>query len=821
MDRQAVHRRAARRRTCAAAAARASRWAARRASCPSPTRRPSRSTSSSTRTSPSPAPSRTARSCSASRTSSSRGSIIAAYAIGAAHAFIYVRGEYLTEFEVLKATLEEAREARLVGANVLGSGFDLTDRVAPRRGRVHLRRGDRPARVARGQPRPAAHEAALPGHLRPLRLADADQQRRDARHRARRSSRWAARSTRGSASRTPPARASSRSPATSRAAGNYELELGTTLRELVYDIGGGIPDGRELKAIIPGGSSVPVLTADGGRHAARLRLDGQGRLDARLGRGDRHRRPLLHGAARPAGRAVLHARVLREVHAVPRGDALDGAAPPQDRGRGGDPGRARPAPRRLRPHPRQLPLPARRRGGHAGRELRGEVPRGVPAPHRRGRLPLRRRVLAPGRPRARRPAPRAPARPDRGPGAEHEHAGARHRHDRRPRDPGPQGPGHGRDGRGRGDRDPGLLLRAAPRRRRSAPAACASARSRACRSSRLPARSRHRTGSSSRPRRRASRRREGQDAVLEFILLNHPLDCPDCDKGGECPLQDLTFRYGPGKTRMQLPQADVRQADPDLAADRARPRALHPLLPLHALLGERRRGRAARGREPRRAVDHRHLRGRALPRATSRATCSSSARSARSRPRRTGSARARGRSRTCRRSAACARSAATSGRRPAKGRSRGSCRATTRRSTRAGSATRAASPTTTCAPPTASPRPLVRVRRRGFEESSYEEALDAAEAGLREAGSSVVVAFSGGETMEQATATRAHRARGLRLGPGAPARGMRSRRSRPSGRRSRPSATPRCASSSATSRWSSARPSSTSGCARRAGTAAR
>ena len=46
----------------------------------------------------------------------------------------------------------------------------------------------------------------------------------------------------------------------------------------------------------------------------------------------------------------------------------------------------------------------------------------------------------------------------------------------------------------------------------------------------------------------------------------------------------------------------------------------------------------------------------------------------------------------------------------------------------------------------------MRVRRRGFEESSYEDALDAAEAGLREAGSSVVVAFSGGETVEQATA---------------------------------------------------------------------
>jgi len=44
--------------------------------------------------------------------------------------------------------------------------------------------------------------------------------------------------------------------------GNYELPMGTSLRELIFDIGGGIPDGRELKAVIPGGSSVPVLTAD-------------------------------------------------------------------------------------------------------------------------------------------------------------------------------------------------------------------------------------------------------------------------------------------------------------------------------------------------------------------------------------------------------------------------------------------------------------------------------------------------------------------------------------------------------------------------------
>ena len=42
---------------------------------------------------------------------------------------------------------------------------------------------------------------------------------------------------------------------------------------------------------------------------------------------------------------------------------------------------------------------------------------------------------------------------------------------------------------------------------------------------------------------------KAQDGVLEFLLINHPLDCPVCDKGGECPLQDQTMSYGPGESR--------------------------------------------------------------------------------------------------------------------------------------------------------------------------------------------------------------------------------------------------------------------------------
>jgi NADH-quinone oxidoreductase subunit G len=67
--------------------------------------------------------------------------------------------------------------------------------------------------------------------------------------------------------------------------------------------------------------------------------------------------------------------------------------------------------------------------------------------------------------------------------------------------------------------------------------------------------------------------RDAQEATLEFILVNHPLDCPVCDKGGECPLQDLTFRYGPGNTRMTFPKRTFDKPipiSPLIALDRER-----------------------------------------------------------------------------------------------------------------------------------------------------------------------------------------------------------------------------------------------------------
>ncbi len=66
---------------------------------------------------------------------------------------------------------------------------------------------------------------------------------------------------------------------------------------------------------------------------------------------------------------------------------------------------------------------------------------------------------------------------------------------------------------------------------------------------------------------------EAQEAVVEFLLINHPLDCPVCDKGGECPLQDISFGWGPGRSRFIEPKRHFQkplELSPLIAIDRER-----------------------------------------------------------------------------------------------------------------------------------------------------------------------------------------------------------------------------------------------------------
>jgi len=64
-----------------------------------------------------------------------------------------------------------------------------------------------------------------------------------------------------------------------------------------------------------------------------------------------------------------------------------------------------------------------------------------------------------------------------------------------------------------------------------------------------------------------------QNAVVEFLLINHPLDCPVCDKGGECPLQDISFGWGAGRSRYIEPKRHFKkpiELSPLVAIDRER-----------------------------------------------------------------------------------------------------------------------------------------------------------------------------------------------------------------------------------------------------------
>jgi NADH-quinone oxidoreductase subunit G len=71
----------------------------------------------------------------------------------------------------------------------------------------------------------------------------------------------------------------------------------------------------------------------------------------------------------------------------------------------------------------------------------------------------------------------------------------------------------------------------------------------------------------------SERVRHAQNAIVEFLLVNHPLDCPVCDKGGECPLQDITFGWGLGASRFIEPKRHFQKPlalSPLVAIDRER-----------------------------------------------------------------------------------------------------------------------------------------------------------------------------------------------------------------------------------------------------------
>ena len=145
------------------------------------------------------------------------GMIISCYANDVKLAYIYIRGEFPEGARILNRALKRGAREKFPRQKHSRQRLRSGDSRPSRRGRLHLRRGNRADRIARRQARLSAHQAALfPGGARPLSVPDDRQQRRDALRREAHRGDGRRRNSRSSARRTTPARASSASAATSR-----------------------------------------------------------------------------------------------------------------------------------------------------------------------------------------------------------------------------------------------------------------------------------------------------------------------------------------------------------------------------------------------------------------------------------------------------------------------------------------------------------------------------------------------------------------------------------------------------------------------------
>jgi NADH-quinone oxidoreductase subunit F len=189
------------------------------------------------------------------------GVLIMSFGIGATSAFIYIRGEYRTEFEVLRAALEQARGRGYLGRDVLGSGYDAT--VVLHRGAGAYICGEETALLSslegeRGQPRSKPPFPAVAGlYAAPTLVNNVETLASVPFILEMGGEQYAAIGTeRSKGTRVFSLSGNVRRP------GNYELPLTASLRDLIEGLGGGTPEGRHIKAIIPGGSSTPLLMPD-------------------------------------------------------------------------------------------------------------------------------------------------------------------------------------------------------------------------------------------------------------------------------------------------------------------------------------------------------------------------------------------------------------------------------------------------------------------------------------------------------------------------------------------------------------------------------
>ena len=203
--------------------------------------------------------------------------------LGINHAFIYIRGEYPKPARRLQHAVEEAYAKGYVGADILGTGFDL-DITVHLGGGAYIC-GEESALLnslegRRGEPRLKPPFPAVAGlYAKPTIVNNVETISNVP---------WIINNGGVAyASIGPETSAGTRMISLSghiNKPGNYEIVMGMSWRDLIYDIGGGIPEGRELKAWIPGGSSAPWFVPAEHLETA-VTIDDVGKQGSMLGSG--------------------------------------------------------------------------------------------------------------------------------------------------------------------------------------------------------------------------------------------------------------------------------------------------------------------------------------------------------------------------------------------------------------------------------------------------------------------------------------------------------------------------------------------------------
>jgi NADH-quinone oxidoreductase subunit F len=189
------------------------------------------------------------------------GCLIGAHAIHAEHAYIYIRGEFFEAAQILSRAIEDAYAAGYIGKNILGSGIDLDLTLhigagayicGEETGLLNSLEG------RRGEPRVKPPFPAIAGAFRYPTAVNNVESLIAAAHVVLNGAEWY---RQWGTEKSVGTKLFCVSGHVKRP-GNYEVPLGFNFREFIYDVCGGTPGGKRIKAVIPGGSSVPILTGD-------------------------------------------------------------------------------------------------------------------------------------------------------------------------------------------------------------------------------------------------------------------------------------------------------------------------------------------------------------------------------------------------------------------------------------------------------------------------------------------------------------------------------------------------------------------------------